>query len=73
MDDHIRPHVVEQLTARELEIVDLIARGKTNQEISDHLLITFETVKWYLKQIYGKLYVSNRAQAVAVVHAARVR
>ena len=54
---------------RELEILRLTADGLTNQAIVERLFLGFETVKWYLKQIYGKLHVSNRAQAIAVAHA----
>ena len=70
MDDISGQRIEDRLTQRELEIVGLVARGLTNQEIADELFIAFETVKWYLKQIYGKLHVSNRAQAIAATHAA---
>ena len=59
----------DQLTPRELEILTLIASGLTNQQIADRSFIAFETVKWYLKQIYGKLQVRNRAQAVSAARA----
>ena len=72
MKDMCAQRIEDQLTPREQEILDLIARGLTNQEIADELFIAFETVKWYLKQIYGKLHVSNRAQAIAVAHGAGV-
>ena len=41
----------------------LIAGGLTNQEISQELHVSIETVKWYAKQIFPKLGVSNRTQA----------
>ena len=53
----------ESFTPRELEILGLIARGHTNQEISQKLYVSAETVKWYVKQIFPKLGVSNRTQA----------
>ena len=59
----------DQLTSRELEILTLIANGLTNQQIADRTFVAFETVKWYLKQIYGKLQASNRAQAVFAARA----
>ncbi len=55
-----------QLTPRELEILRLMAEGLSNKAIAEQLFIGFETVKWYLKQIYSKLQVSSRTQAIAV-------
>jgi LuxR family maltose regulon positive regulatory protein len=43
----------------------LLALGLTNQEIGDTLVIALETVKKHLKNIYGKLSVHNRVEAVA--------
>lgn len=59
------PDLVEQLTARELEVLHHIAEGQTNQQIADNLIISVGTVKSYTSQIYGKLGVGNRTQAVA--------
>lgn len=53
------------LTEREIEILELLNEGLKNQEIADRTRLTLYTVKWYLKQIYSKLYVSNRTQAAA--------
>lgn len=53
------------LTERELEILCLIAEGLSNQEIADALILAPETIKWYNKQIFSKLDVHNRTQAVA--------
>ena len=53
----------ESFTLREIEILGLIARGHTNQEISQKLHVSTETVKWYAKQLFPKLGVSNRTQA----------
>src|SRR5438309_237092 len=55
MEDIYRQPVVDHLTQRELEILRLIAEGLTNQDIAKRLFITYGTVKWYVKQIYGKL------------------
>lgn len=55
--------VVDPLTDRELDVVRLMRRGLTNREIADELVIAPGTVKWYTKQIYGKLGVSNRTEA----------
>lgn len=51
---------------REHEILLLIAEGKTNQEIAKTILISESTVKHYISEMYSKLGVSNRAEAVKV-------
>ncbi len=56
---------VEPLTERELEILRLIADGCTNQEIAGRLVVTLHTVKKHSSNIFGKLGVSSRTQAVA--------
>ena len=58
------PPLVEPLTNRELEILDLLAQWLQNKEIAEKLFISPETVKKHLNNIYGKLIVSNRRQAV---------
>jgi LuxR family maltose regulon positive regulatory protein len=57
--------LVEPLTLRELEVLHLIAAGLRNQEIADQLVISLATVKRHISNIYGKLEVSHRTQAVA--------
>lgn len=54
------------LTARELEILRLVATGQTNKEIAAQLFISSDTVKGHLETTYRKLGVSDRAHAVAV-------
>ncbi|MGJ9457541.1 response regulator [Oceanobacillus sp. CF4.6] len=54
----------DQLTEREKEILLLIAKGKTNQEIADDLFIALKTVKVHVSNILGKLQVQDRTQAV---------
>nr|WP_309100401.1 response regulator transcription factor [Fredinandcohnia onubensis] len=56
------PH--EELTNREMEILLLIADGKTNQEIADELFIALKTVKVHVSNILSKLEVQDRTQAV---------
>ncbi len=58
------PAPTPRLSARETEILQYMARGLSNKEIARALGISPETVKWYLKQIYDKLQVSGRVQAV---------
>lgn len=55
----------ERLTAREQEILALVAEGLSNQQIAGRLFMTVGTIKWYCSQIYQKLQVSKRTQAVA--------
>lgn len=56
------PH--EDLTSREIEILLLIAEGKTNQDIADELYIALKTVKTHVSNILSKLNVQDRTQAV---------
>jgi LuxR family maltose regulon positive regulatory protein len=57
--------LIEPLTPRETEVLQLIAQGLTNQEIADQLFISYETVKVHARNIYGKLDVHSRTEAVA--------
>ena len=52
-----------QLTPRELETLKLIARGLSNQEIADTLVIHERTIAKYVSSILNKLHVANRTQA----------
>ncbi len=56
----------EPLTAREIEILQLVADGKANKEIAVRLTLSEETVKGYMKSIFAKLDVNDRTQAVTV-------
>jgi len=56
---------LDQLTDREREVFDLMARGMTNKEIADSLVITTNTVKRHLKAIFEKLEVHTRSAAAA--------
>ena len=55
---------IEPLTNREMDVLRLLAEGLSNQEIAESLVMEVSTVKWYNTQIYGKLQVKNRKQAV---------
>jgi LuxR family maltose regulon positive regulatory protein len=57
--------LVEPLSPRELEVLHLIALGKTNQEIAEHLIVAAGTVKAHAASIYRKLEVANRTEAVS--------
>ena len=60
------PH--EELTAREMEILLLIAKGRTNQDISDELFIALKTVKTHVSNILSKLGVDDRTQAAVYAY-----
>src|SRR5437773_1970568 len=55
----------ENLTKREHEIVTLLAKGLQDKEIAEMLGLSFFTVRGYIKNIYEKLHVRSRAEAVA--------
>lgn len=57
-------HPHEELTDRELEILLLLAQGKSNQEIADELFIALKTVKTHVSNLLSKLEVQDRTQAV---------
>ncbi len=59
------PQLVEPLTEREEEIIKLIAIGCSNQDVARELFLGVSTVKWHLLNIYAKLQVQSRTQAVA--------
>jgi LuxR family maltose regulon positive regulatory protein len=56
--------LVEPLSDRETEVLQLIAQGYTNREIGEALYIALNTVKGHTREIYGKLDVHSRTQAV---------
>ncbi len=57
--------LIEPLSERELEVLQLIAEGLTNREIASRLFLSLNTVKTHTRNIYGKLDTHNRTQAVA--------
>lgn len=63
-----RPHsatiLFPELTAREREILDLIAQGLSNAQIADHLVVSLKTVRNHVSNIFSKLQVADRAQAM---------
>jgi LuxR family maltose regulon positive regulatory protein len=59
------PLLVEALTDREAELLRLVAAGRSNQEIAQELFLAVGTVKKHLNNIFGKLDVSSRTQAIA--------
>ncbi len=58
------PGLVEQLTSRELEVLEMLAAGRPNHAIASQLVITPDTVKKHVSHILGKLGAANRTEAV---------
>lgn len=61
-----KPDADYGLTAREMEILQLMAQGKNNNEIADALTISLSTAKFHVSSVIAKLRVSNRVEAVAL-------
>jgi LuxR family maltose regulon positive regulatory protein len=59
------PGLVEPLTNRELEVLAMLATGKSNQAIADQLVVTMDTVKKHVSHLLDKLAAANRTEAVA--------
>lgn len=60
----VNREIEQLLTCREKEVLDLLSTGKYYKEIADHLFISVETVKSHCHNIYEKLHVSTRTEAV---------
>jgi LuxR family maltose regulon positive regulatory protein len=69
LDDtpRLKPHqlLLEPLSERELEVLGLIAEGLSNRDIAKRLVLSTGTVKVHTRNIYGKLGVGSRTQALA--------
>jgi LuxR family maltose regulon positive regulatory protein len=59
------PGIVEPLTGRELEVLELLASGRSNQAIASQLVVSLDTVKKHVGHVLGKLGAANRTEAVA--------
>jgi ATP/maltotriose-dependent transcriptional regulator MalT len=59
------PGLAEPLTARELEVLRLIAAGRSNQRIAHDLVVALDTVKKHVTHLLGKLGAANRTEAAA--------
>jgi LuxR family maltose regulon positive regulatory protein len=60
-----QPPSVEPLSAREVKVLTLLSQGLSNKEAAARLYLSVRTVKWYTSNIYAKLGVSSRTQAIA--------
>lgn len=57
---------MEHLTERELEVLQLVSQGYSNQEISKKIFVSSHTVKAHLENIYRKFHVDNRIRAIII-------
>ena len=60
----VTPRIFPELTEREGEILNLVARGHTNEEIAGQLVLSLKTVRNHVSNIFSKLQVADRAQAI---------
>ena len=63
-----RAETADVLTAREAEVLRLVAQGLSNRQIGERLFISAKTVSVHISNLLAKLGVSGRAEAVAVAH-----
>ncbi len=64
--------IFNNLTQRELEILEILSQGMPNKEIANYLGITENTVEQHLKNIYEKLNIQNRTEATALFLKGRI-
>ena len=57
--------LIEPLTAREMEVLRLLAAGRSNREIAEEIVVTLDTVKKHVTHVLDKLGASNRTAAVS--------
>ena len=57
--------IIDPLTSRELEVLRMVAAGRSNQAIARELVVTLDTVKKHVGHVLGKLGAANRTEAVA--------
>ena len=63
--DRVPAGIVDPLTSRELEVLKMLAAGRSNQAIARELVVTLDTVKKHVGHVLGKLGAANRTEAVA--------
>ena len=70
--EHTTPNPFPQLTQREQEVLELLARGKRNATIADELFLSERTVRNYVSNVFTKLQVADRAHAIAAARDAGI-
>ena len=60
----VAPKIFPELTERESEVLALVAQGRTNEEIAGRLVLSLKTVRNHVSNIFSKLQVADRAQAI---------
>jgi DNA-binding NarL/FixJ family response regulator len=65
---HLQAAVLDRLTEREVDVLRLVGRGRSNSEIARELFVAETTVKTHITRIFGKLDLRDRAQAVVVAY-----
>ena len=65
----VNEHLIEPLTSREMELLELICQGIANRDMADRLSVSINTIKSHLKNLYAKMAVSNRAELILKVQA----
>ncbi|ACZ29135.1 two component transcriptional regulator, LuxR family [Xylanimonas cellulosilytica DSM 15894] len=68
--DHPHPFVGKVLSQREVDVVRLVALGRSNQQIADELVLSLETVRTYLRRMFAKLDVNDRTQLAVLAYRA---
>ena len=67
-DHHTSVLLINPLSQREQEVLQLIAQGLSNREIAERLFLALDTVKGHNRKIFEKLQVQRRTEAVAAAH-----
>ena len=62
----LQTQALEALTAKERRLLTFVAMGLSNKDLAERLSVSTNTVKWHLRNIFEKLQINNRMQAVAV-------
>ena len=66
-------HRQTDITPREMQLLEILSAGSSNEEISQFLDISINTVKYHLKRIYRKLNIKNRVEAASYYRALQLQ